>query len=74
MDCHQWGKNGGDLCLEEMIQVLLVKGQEQERGWDVAGVWVGWVGTAQERAPAGIVFAPVVEQRFLIRQVLPATT
>jgi hypothetical protein len=31
-----------------------------------------WVGTALGQVPAGTVYAPVVEQRFLIRQVFLA--
>jgi len=52
-----------------MEQDLLVKVQEQAEEWDVVQVQVGeeWEETALGRAPAGIAFAPVVEQEFPIR-------
>jgi len=55
-----------------MVQVLMAKGQEQEEDWGV--VWAGWEEADLGRVPVGIVFAPVVEQKFLTRQVLPATS
>ena len=59
-----------------MAQVLLVRDREREEGWGVVwgGAWAGWEEVALGQVPAGIVCAPVVEQEFLIRQVLPATT
>lgn len=67
-------ENGGDLCLEEMARDLLVRDQEQEEEW-VWGVVLekgGWEETSLEQVPAEAAFAPVVGQKFLIRQVLPA--
>jgi len=57
-----------------MAQVLLVKDREQveEWVWDVGLAGEGWVEIGLEQAPVGIVFAPVVEQRFLIKLVLLA--
>lgn len=68
-------KNGGDLCLEEMGQDLLDRDQGQVEEWGEVwvGEWEGWVEVAPGQAPAGIAFAPVVEQGFLIKRVLPAT-
>jgi len=66
-------ENGGDLCLEEMARDLLVRDPEQEEEWGKVGAWEGWMETALGQAPAEAAFAPVVEQEFLIKQVLPAT-
>jgi hypothetical protein len=41
-------------------------------GWDVVAVEAEWVGIALGQVPAGAVYAPIVEQRFLIRQVFLA--
>jgi hypothetical protein len=68
-------KNGDDLCLGEMARGLLVREQEQEEEW-VWGVVLekgGWEETSLEQVPAEAAFAPVVGQKFLMRQVLPAT-
>ena len=59
-----------------MAQVLLVKDREQveEWEWGVALAEGRWVEIALVQVPLGIVFAPVAEQRFLIKWVLPVTT
>jgi hypothetical protein len=53
-----------------MAQVLLVKDREQVEEWvrDVVLVGGGWVEISLGQDQVGIVFAPVVEQRFLIKQ------
>jgi len=56
-----------------MARDLLVRDQEQEEEWGEVVVWEGWVETALGLAPVGAAFAPVVEQGFLIKQVLLAT-
>jgi len=75
----QWGKaksiiSGGDLCLEEMAQALLVKGQEQVGEWGVvwARGWEEWEVIALEQDRAEAVFAPVAGPGFLMGQALPA--
>jgi hypothetical protein len=59
-----------------MVQALLVKDQEQveEWVWGVALVEEGWVEIVPVQVLLGIVFAPVVEQRLLIKWELPVTT
>jgi len=59
-----------------MVQVLLVKEREQveEWVWGVGLAGEGWAEIALEQVPVGIVFAPVVEQRFPIKLVLLAMT
>jgi len=53
-----------------MAQDLLVRDREQVEEWvrDVVLVGGGWVGINLGQDQVGIVFAPVVEQRFLIKQ------
>jgi len=51
-----------------MAQVLLVKDREQVKEWGVALAEGGWVGISLGQDQVVIVFAPVVEQRFLIKQ------
>ncbi len=55
-----------------MARALTGKVLELAGGWDVAGVEAEWVGTAPGQVPAGTVYALVVEQRFLTRQVFLA--
>jgi hypothetical protein len=55
-----------------MVQALMDRVQALAGGWDVVVVEAEWVGTALGQVPAGTVYAPVVEQRFLIRQVFLA--
>jgi len=59
-----------------MARVLSVKDQEQGEEWEWGVALVGgeWVEIALVRAPWGIVFAPVAEQRFLIKWAFPVTT
>jgi hypothetical protein len=57
-----------------MAQDLLARDQEQEGEWDEIGAWAGWEEIALGLVPVGIVFAPVVEREFLIRQVLLVMT
>lgn len=66
MGFRQWDRaksiiSGGDLYLEEMAQVLLVKGQEQVEEWKK------WEGPALEQDRAEAVFATVVDPGFLMR-------
>jgi len=70
---RQWGEaksiiSGGDLCLEEMAQALLVKDQEQVEEWGVVGEggWEDWEVIALEQDRAEAVFAPVVGPGFLM--------
>lgn len=59
-----------------MAQGLMVRDQEQVGEWDE--VWVQaeeeWEEIVLEQVPPGIVFAPVVGQRFRMKWVFPATT
>jgi len=59
-----------------MAQVLLVKDREQveEWVWGVGLAGEGWAEISLEQVPVVIVFAPVVEQKFLIKLVLLAMT
>lgn len=67
---------GGSLCLEEMVQVLLVKGQERVEEW--GEVWVQaeeeWEGTVLGQVPVGIVFVLAAELSLLTRCPFLATT
>ena len=68
------GKSRGELCLEETARDPLVKDREQEEDWVVVGVWEGWAETGLGQARMGVVFVPVVGQRYLTRQGSLATT
>ena len=79
MGCHRWGKaklilGGGELCLEEMAQVLMGKVRELAGGYDAAGAGAEWMETALAQVPVGTVCVLVVEQRFLTGQAFPAMT
>jgi len=62
------------LCLEEMEQALMVKDRAQVGALVQVQAEVGWEGITLGRALVGIVFALVVEQRFLTRWAFLAIT
>jgi hypothetical protein len=55
-----------------MAQAPTGRGGELAGDWDAAGVEAEWVGIVPGQVPAGIVYALVVEQRFLTMQVFLA--